>query len=1163
MNVPVHVAVPAETARQQSRASDPAASAWVTANAGSGKTTVLVRRVLRLMLADVDPCRILCLTYTTAAAANMQNRLFETLSEWARAPEAELDARLAPVLDRAPASAERARARTLFAEALETPGGLQIQTIHAFCTRVLQSAPFEAGIPAYFEVISETDRIAAIEAAVGRALNRASEDGPALKRSLDRIAREVDDQRFRDLIDKALEASDFLMAGGVIRSREDIEADLAAALGVEPSASADRIVEAGLGRLGRVLDIARAQAAVMAHGTEPERRRWEPHAEALRSGPAEARLAVWRSVLLTEKGTPRANPVSKGVQAREPWLLPACEAALDILLDLLETLNALAIYERSAALFALARLILDDYARTKRRMAALDYDDLIAHARALFESVDAGWLLYKLDAGLDHLLVDEAQDTSADQWAILNALTSEFLAGKGARSPKLPRTIFAVGDEKQSIFGFQGAAPAEFGQQRAALQRRFPSDGDSFRDVRLQVSFRSTPDVIAAVDAVFAQPQAFKGLSSASDEVGTVHATVRAGASGAVDLWDLIEPDPGDEEVVWKRPLDAPERQAPVQRLADAIARTLRGWMRAGQDDLGQPFDPGEVLILLPRRKAAFAAIVKALKSVGVPVAGVDRIRLSSHIAVEDLIALGRAALLPADDLTLAVVLKSPIFGLGDDDLLRIAAGREGSLRQALAASGHPVDRQAEERWSRIEAMATALGPFAFYTTVLSVMGGRKAMLARLGAEASDAIDVFLLQALAHEQREGPSLTCFLSAVEASSDDVKRDLGTASGEVRVMTVHGAKGLEARTVIIADIGPPPGGRGDPPLMDLPLPSQLGGRSVAVWAGPAATDCSALAKARDEGRGKAAEEHHRLLYVAMTRAADRLIVCGVRPASEKTLAASWYGLIESGLQASEAGLRDIEPAVEGIGRRRFKITPDRPAALRADAPGQAGAPVSPQPEPMPEWVQAPLTAETSVRPPLTPASALAASGRPDRPGDEAALAAAADRGRFVHLLLQWLPAAEPDVRTALAMRGAARFLPAMDEAARAGLVAQTLAVMAAPDLAPLFGPGSVAEVEVGGRIGLPGRERGVSGRIDRLMIGEDLILFADFKTASRPPAHEGAIPADTLAQLAAYRALLSNLYPGRPVRALAVYTAGPVVLEPSAARLDAALAAILGG
>lgn len=1151
-------AISPETRHLQEQASDPQASAWVSANAGSGKTTVLVRRVLRLLLAGVDPGRILCLTYTTAAASNMSNRLFDILSQWTRLSGSDLDAALTKQLGRPPESVERTRARRLFAQAIETPGGLKLQTIHAFCTRILQSTPFEAGVPAHFDIIGDTARRDEIEQAIGQVLGQASGDAPALKRSLDQIARWADDSRFRTIIDRAIACTDFLLGpDGLVRPLDAIEADIRAALGVDPELSEEGFCERALARCERVMPFTELAKAVMEHGKDKVRAGFEP---AIRDWPALGaveRLDTLLHLLLTAKGEPSPRKVTIEATRSMPHGVDRQAELQALLANARNSLLAIRAAERSIALFTLARLILGIYTRRKRALAALDYEDLLVRTRNMLESGAAQWVLYKLDAGLDHLLVDEAQDTSADQWAILRALTGEFFAGEGPRATGSQRTIFAVGDEKQSIYGFQGAAPAEFGAQREHYRTADPS----LRSIRLQVSFRSTRDIIEAVDLVFAQPDAFVGLTSDPTVAGTKHETNRRTEDdcGAVDLWELVEAEPANTDVVWTRPIDAPERNAPVQTLARRIALTIQDWTLRGFDDLGRPFQPGDALVLLPKRKAAFEAVVRALKNAGVPVAGMDRLMLSDHIAVQDMLAIGRAVLLPEDDLTLATALKTPVFGLDDEALMRLAFDRPGSLRDALRVQGNdPTFAPVHDRLASLEQLSRESGPFGFYATILSVMGGRRAMLSRLGAEAGDALDAFLQRALAFEQQEGPSLAGFIEAIASSTDQVKRDLAQPAGEVRVMTVHGAKGLEAPVVFIADIGADQTPQNSAGLIAVPYSSGNAVTAIPIWVPSKDRDCHATRHARDTIRQLATEEQHRLLYVAMTRAEDRLIVCGVQPGRESSLQGSWYRFVQQGLSASP-DMGPITPGIEGFQRWRFKVSkPLPPAGLSGD--GAASTLKKPAPPPL--WLHEPVTPEHEPTPPLAPSRAMTAAGQEGRPADSPARQTALARGRFAHLLLQHLPGIAAEQRLRVAERLAARFATSLTGDDQAGLIAATLAVMSMPACAALFGPDGLAEVEIGGVIATHAGERRVQGRIDRLLITADRIILADFKTSLRAPRHRDEISADSLSQLAVYQALLSQLHPGKSMTPLLIYTSEPVLHEPSQEQIRRALAGITG-
>jgi ATP-dependent helicase/nuclease subunit A len=537
-----------------------------------------------------------------------------------------------------------------------------------------------------------------------------------------------------------------------------------------------------------------------------------------------------------------------------------------------------------------------------------------------------------------------------------------------------------------------------------------------------------------------------------------------------------------------------------------------------------------------------------------VPVAGRDRLTLAEHPAIEDLVALGRAILLPQDDLSLAITLKTPLFGLDDDDLLRFAPERKGSLREALrqAAENEPRYAAVEARLTELAEDAGRNGPFRFFAGLLGPGGGRNLALARLGPEAGDALDAFLSAALDHERRYGPSLAGFLHHIGAVATQVKRDLSASAGEVRVMTVHGSKGLEAPVVILADLGVAPGERRLPKLIGVETP---GGVPVPIWAPARAGDSSATRGAKDEIVAQMIEEHHRLLYVAMTRAEERLILCGVQAKGEAP-EGSWYAMAELGLSASTSGLGEVA-APDGDGTvRRFMVSQPQ-AQPKADTQAtQAGAIA-------PAWLARSAPPEQEALPPLRPSNALGAADAAARPADGPFLAEAAAAGRLAHLLLQILPEVPAERRgeTARALAEArGTNLPAER---RQRICAEALALIARPELAALFAPGSLAEAPLAGEVTLPGGQvRPVIGRIDRLAATDDEVLIADFKTAARAPKDAASLPATTLAQLAVYRRLIGEIYPGRTVRALAIYTASLTVLEPSAAELDAVLANLAG-
>jgi len=1133
---------PLEAVLAQRAASDPAHSAWVSANAGSGKTFVLARRVVRLMLAGTKPGAILCLTFTKAAAATMANRVFELLGRWALMDDATLRQTLHELDGQHHGAAELARARRLFAEALETPGGLKVQTIHAFCERVLHQFPFEANVASQFQVLDETAHADLVQRAKLEVLLEAAADpdGP-MGRALAYLSTIAADSTVDSLLGEALAA------------REAMERDVAARGGLDAAM-------AGLGDMLGVLphETEAALAAAIVDEADPPMSEWPAVADALLAASnadtevklaaklrtaaanAAARAETYESLFLTAEGEPRKRLYTKAVRTASASLADALDREQMRVAELRARRKAARLKEGTAALLTLAQAISTRVEAEKARRGALDFADLIARTRDLFAGGAAGWVLYKLDQGIDHVLVDEAQDTSPDQWQIVEALIAEFTAGLGARGQN--RTLFVVGDEKQSIYSFQGAEPRKFTELREAFRRRFEAANQPFNPrISLNFSFRSTSAVLEAVDTLFRDGDARRGLSY-DDSAAIVHEAARREAPGLVELWPAITPEPREEASPWTAPVDAPSLGDPATRLAARIARHVRIWVRDGHrlPDRDRPIRAGDVLILVRRRGPLFESIIRALKNEGVPVAGADRLVLGEHIAVMDLLALGDCLLTPDDDLSLAAVLKSPLIGVSEEELLELASGRDGSLWDALVADEHP----AMSTLARWREEARTLSPADFYGRVLGRDAKRQAILARLGSEAADALDEFMAMALAHEASEIPTLRGFLGRMRASELNVKRDLELGRDEVRVMTVHGAKGLEADIVFLADTTGKPGTSHEPKIFEiLPPNNPVGTPPRLVWSPGAKADVPLVETARLAHRAAQEEEYRRLLYVAMTRAADRLIICGAR--SRKTETGVWYDMIDAALGAhcveeeADDGEGPVKrwrrgtamPIIREAAAATPREAPPLPAILSRDAPA------------------VPLPPRT-----ITP-SGLGKEAAIHRMTPEAAAnrEAAIRRGTLIHRLLQSLPEVAPEGRAA----AAERFLRAQTDLPadlQERYAAEALRLMDDARLAPLFGPGSRAEVPVAGRIG----GRPVSGQIDRLVVTAERIIIADFKTNDPAPRHADSVPPAYLAQLALYRGLLARIHPGVPVEAWLIWTTVPDVMAIETARLDAAFA-----
>jgi ATP-dependent helicase/nuclease subunit A len=1149
--------IPQAVRTAQARASNPFASAFVSANAGSGKTHVLVQRVIRLLLEGVPPEKILCITFTKAAAANMAERVFSTLGHWVTLDEAALDDAIREAGIAHPTARLRLSARKLFASALETPGGLKVQTIHALCTRLLQQFPFEANVPARFAVLDDRDQAEMMERANLAVLLEASRDPESTTgRALLTAMASAADVTFKEVVREALLSRDHFMAfTDAAGDAEAAAVEMAAALGV--------------GADDRIEDVERK----ILDGPHLPRRCWRGIAELLERGnksdqeqagrlheamafTGSAQVDEYLTVFLTDERTPRKTLTTKKFGDANPGVARRIDAEGVRLQPLLEKRRALAVRDRTSALLHIATAAAANYRREKAERGLLDYDDLIDRTLAMLQRVSSGWVHYKLDRGVDHVLIDEAQDTSPRQWDIIAHLISEFTSGAGARDDVV-RTIFAVGDEKQSIFSFQGAAPQEFDQRRRSLRKTFEDAGLKFDPVSFTYSFRSGPAILQSVDHVFRDQAIYRSIHA--ENASPVHESLSDAGASLIEFWDLAEADKKQDIEGWRAPFDGVSATSPDVKLARRIQAEIKRLVEAGtmtgHAGARRPLSYGDVLVLVRRRGNTFDAVIQALKHANIPVAGADRLKLTEHIAIIDLMNLADALLLPQDDLALAVALKSPLLGLNDDELFELAFDRKRSLRRALDQHSVRSDKfcAARELLEQCERRFANETPFTFYAWLLGGGGGRKRFLKRLGHEANDAIDEFLALALSYEAKAPASLQGFVAWLRAADTEVKRDMEISRDEVRVMTVHGAKGLEASVVFLVDTTSSPAETQR--LRLIHLPDGNGGK-VVVWAGRKADDPVAVANARAAMFCEMDDEYRRLLYVAMTRAADRLIVGGCMPGNRNSIPAQcWYDLIEKGLLRSGLQEQTIETADGRV--RRFS----RPEDIAAVAVAPKAASESPACE-LPDWLRTPLPAYPTIGSPLRP-SAAPGAGRRARSGESIpARARAIKRGTLVHRLLQSLPDLPAQKRSEAARNYLARNALGWSEDEREALAADVLALIADNRFAAVFAEGSRAEVSIVGRLSVPLGPL-VSGQIDRLVVKEREVLIVDFKTNHEPPSDPADAPVAYLRQLALYRAVLRKLYPQRNIRAALLWTETPGFMEISAPALDAALAYLATG
>jgi ATP-dependent helicase/nuclease subunit A len=1112
----------------QARAADPRAHAALSASAGTGKTQVLTGRVLRLLLSGAAPETILCLTFTKAAAAEMANRIGARLAAWVRMKDADLKKDLF-ALDERNDPVNLQRARRLFAKVLEAPGGLRIQTIHAFAQTLLAAFPAEAGLAPGFQPLEGR-----AEGELGRE-TLASLLADAEATGNERLLSDVQCLSLRlgevGAVDYLMRCARAPEAMAAVGPAETIEGKLRKLMGL-PDESVEDYVAHHCGDDRFDCDLLQAVAdANLKWGAQTGLGHAEVIANWLALTPIEraAALPALRKVVLTEKDTLR---ITAGQSRAEPHYESHAGRLAVLVGELLQIQNGGRLAGDMAAGLRAGQAFADAYVRAKRAAGVADFDDLIRWTRALLAQPGMGeWVRYKLDQRTDHILVDEAQDTNAAQWDIVRALTEEYFSG-ASETERRTRTLFMVGDFKQAIYGFQGTDPREFDKMRSEVRdqsnalRSEEQNALEFRDLSINASYRSAQAVLDTVDALISDV-GFGAMGL--PQMPPPHVAHHESRPGIVELWKpftLGDDENGNEgEEGW---LDEDERQ-----YADRIAEQVRAWIDQAPilDSTKRPLTAGDILILVRSRGELASLIVARLFQRRVPVAGIDRLFLSKPFAVRDLLAAVTFAIQPLDDLNLANLLVSPLIGWDQQQLFDLAYDRGRPLWRALRdRAGEREDfTTAHAQLAELLRMADYTVPSVFLETILSgPLEGRRKLYGRLGLAARDPIDELMTAALEFERTEVPSLERFHAWFARGDVEVQRDPSERANAVRVMTVHGAKGLEAPYVILADATADPANLG---FRSAPLELPVDGEPVPVIRPRKAELMAPFDAIIARQQEKDLQEHWRLLYVAMTRASERLVIAGIEP-SRGSPENSWHKRVERALVSLGAVPEEDEDWGHTI-RYRGDTPPRRSIArsLRTELPGIE----------LPDWARTAAAVEARPPQPLAPSQLL--EDREPAPPPSPESRRAARRGTLIHQLLERLADVSIPDRRGRALDWLEQSARVSEPTEREDIAEQVCAVLSDPRFAGLFGPGSLGEAPLAAT--LPDG-RVIAGTADRLLIETDRVSVLDFKTG-RVPDSETAIPAAHRAQMQAYSDALRVIFPDRLVRAALLYTGGPTMFE----------------
>jgi ATP-dependent helicase/nuclease subunit A len=824
--------------KEQLEASNPSDNIWVQANAGTGKTKVLVHRLLRILFRngqydDKLASGILCLTYTNAAAGEMRNRVLDELHKWASATDEQLSELLESVSANNPPTAHDLElARKVFYIYIDNPNMLKIKTIHGFCEEILHRFPIEAGISPTWSLISGAPQTVLLDQAFNRMVKNSVNDISDVKNTMNAFYKIIDirSEYFLNELRELLLAHyrSFFQVEDVSAYREYFINTIADVLNVKNP-------------LDMSLDIKQLTTII----------NYAKQLEKASKKPAQYILNI---INTTQQYIDNTINFEK---YKELYLTKENEIAKKFLQDEVFKQEAFRVYEiqqyllnkdifqNTVALFDLSMNFANEYKKIKQEHNLLDFEDLILYTQKLFEKPDVmGWVLSQMDVSLSHILVDEAQDTSPGQWNILRALAGDFFAeGDTANN----RSLFVVGDTKQSIYGFQNADPRAFAASRQAIADQIKNNYRTIKEVSLDQSFRSTKPILDTVDCFFDCPDIIKE----TDFYNNKHKCHRINAQGLVEIHNTFK---CDETGTAKNKLY-------VNMLADKIEHLVR------QENV----IPKDIMILVQKRSAFVDLLSTALKKRGIDIAGNDRIKLPEFSAIKDMLHLIRFCTDNKNDYSLCCVLKSPFYKLKERDIFNICKIKNSDKSLTVFDVLKDVYPDVYNDLSDMINQSKSLAPYSFFTYVLNKNNNRQKIISALGKHVIDPIEEFLTMCLAYERTQPGTLYHFLKWFITGDSEIKRDMDASQG-VRIMTVHGSKGLGSKIVFLID------------TLTFPKPNQIlninhlhQNNKYDVWLWKTGTS-AVLDPIIEKNKQDDISEYYRLLYVAMTRAKDDLYIYG---------------------------------------------------------------------------------------------------------------------------------------------------------------------------------------------------------------------------------------------------------------------------------------------
>ncbi len=838
----------------QNVASNPSENIWVQANAGTGKTTVLVRRLLRILFRNAQNnddkiSGILCLTYTNAAAGEMRNRILAELRQWAMFDDDRLTKALDGVAENIPATKQDLEyARRVFYSYIDNPEMLKIKTIHSFCEEILHRFPLEAGISPTWSLVSGSSQTVLLQDAFEKMIQSSFDNTDKTKRILDAFYKIIDikSEHFLDTLRDMLIAhyKSFFQVDDVERYREYFIEKTKKILGIDktPDMSINRE------KLQKIIDY-----AVNESKTSKKPAKYIENIITYTGLYIENTInfEIYKNIYLTKENTIIAN-----IQKH-----PVFEEEAKRVHDIWQYKLNKSVFENTLALFDLSMGFAGTYKKIKQERNLLDFEDLILYTQKLFSKPDVmGWVLSQLDMSLSHILVDEAQDTSPQQWNILKMLAGDFFTDGDTENN---RSIFVVGDTKQSIYGFQNADPRAFAASRADIEKQIEQNYRSIKEIALDQSFRSVEPILKTVDYFFDNPNVVQISCFHNNK----HKCFRTGEPGFVEMHSVSQFDAtGDDKT-----------KLYVAMIADKINDLIKN----------EKYDEKDIMVLVQKRRPFVDALSMALKKRGINIAGSDRVNLPSFPPIKDMLHVLRFCADTTNDYSLCCVLKSPFYRLKEADIFNLCKIKNNSenvektptIFEILQTNMPDIYNDLIDTIEQSKTMA----PYSFFTYLLNKNDNRKKIISALGNSVVDPIEEFLTMCLAYERTQPGTLYDFIKWFITGDSEIKRDMDASNG-VRIMTVHGSKGLASPVVFLIDTMTTPKYE---TILNTNYLHDNQNYDLWVWK---TANSKIIEEIADKNRQDSIAEYYRLLYVAMTRTRDRLYIYGCE--NERAPDIAWH-------------------------------------------------------------------------------------------------------------------------------------------------------------------------------------------------------------------------------------------------------------------------------